>query len=212
VAFFLDFFFGQLSASDCNNLRNSLLILSILCVTVSFGQTPKENLFARTVTEVILNLSRRNSAGLSNFIDKGTGVYILNTIGTKQTYRHFKTIGFSDSTYPNSPFYDKVKIASLTFASLPVYNCSTQRWTKRGLYVDTTKVDHTLSQIAKSRNKYFQDNIPTKTISNLLELETKSRRVIVAENNGNELIFHLSFLNNKWVLTVIDKVTCDCSV
>ena len=83
---------------------------------------------------------------------------------------------------------------------------------KKGLYVDTTKVDHTVSKIAKWRNKNYQDKIPIKTISKFNDLEVKSRRVVVANNNGNELIFYLSYINNKWVLTIIDKATSDCSV
>jgi len=83
---------------------------------------------------------------------------------------------------------------------------------KKGLYVDTTKVDHTVSKIAKWRNKNYQDNIPTTTISKFIDLEEKSRRVVVADNNGKELIVYLTYINNKWVLTVIDKATCDCSV
>jgi len=182
-------------------------------MTISFGQNPKEKLFARTVKEVIISLSRRDSARLSNFIGKRTGVYILYSIGTKQTYKHLKTIGFSDSTYPNNPFYDKVKFTSIKYGPLPTFDCGTEKWTKKGTYVDTLKIDHLLSRTAKWCNKNFQDKIPTKTISKFSDLEIKSRRVIVAvDYYGNELIFYLSYLNNKWVLTIIDKVTCDCSV
>jgi hypothetical protein len=180
--------------------------------TFSFGQNPKEDAFIKTVREVMIKLAKRDSTGLSKYLDKKTGVYILEVIGTKETWEHFPTIGFSDSTYPNYPFYDKVKFSTIKYASLPTFDCGTERWTKTGLYVDTTKIDHTVSKIAKWRNKNYQDNIPTKTISEFIDLEAKSRRVVVAYNNSNELIFYLSYINNKWVLSVIDKATCDCSV
>lgn len=61
-------------------------------------------------------------------------------------------------------------------------------------------------------NKNFQDNISEKTISKFTALEIKSRRIVLANNNGNELILYLTYLNNKWILTIIDKATCDCSV
>ena len=194
-------------------MRHSFIIITTLIwATLSFGQTPKEDAFAKTVKQVILKLSKRDSTGLSKFIDKKAGVYILLVIGTKETYEHFSTIGFSDTTYPNYPFYDNVKFSTIKYASLPTFDCGTEKWTKKGLYVDTTKIDHRVSKIAKWRNKNYQDNIPSKTISKFIDLENKSRRVVVAENNGEELIFYLTYVNNKWVLTIIDKATCDCSV
>jgi len=195
-------------------LRHSLIIITTLFwTTLSFGQTPKEEEFAKTVKQVILKLSKRDSLGLATLIDKKIGVYILYVIGTKETWEHFTTIGFSDTTnIPLYPFYDNVKFSTLKYASLPTFNCATEKWTKKGLYVDTTKIDHKVSKIAKWRNKNYQDKIPIKTISKFNDLEVKSRRVVVANNNGNELIFYLSYINNKWVLTIIDKATSDCSV
>ena len=49
-------------------------------------------------------------------------------------------------------------------------------------------------------------------INEFYNLENISRRIVIANNNSNDLIIYLSFINNKWVLTVIDKATCDCSV
>jgi hypothetical protein len=183
----------------------------LLCTTISFGQTPKEDAFVKTVKQVILNLSKRDSSALSKFIDKKTGVYLLMTIGTKETYEHYSAISLKGG-YPDFSFYDKAKISAIKYAPLPSFNCETEKWAKKGLYVDTTKIDHKLSKTAKWDNKNFGDKIPVKTISYFENLETKSRRVVVAENNGNELIFYLSYLNNKWVLTIIDQATCDCSV
>ena len=130
----------------------------------------------------------------------------------KETYEHFSTIGFSDTTYPNFPFYDKVKFSAIKYASLPSYDCGTEKWTRKGLYVDTTKIDHKLSKILKWNNENFGDKIPAKTISQFESLEAKSRRVVIAEDNGNELIIYLTYERNKWMLTIIDKATCDCSV
>ena len=164
------------------------------------------------LNKVITALAKRDSTTLSKFIDKKTGVYILEVIGTKETWEHFSSIGFSDTSYPNYPFYDKVKLTKLKYASLPDFDCGTEKWSKAGLYVDTTRTDHKVSKMAKWRNKNYQDNVPEKTIRKFIDLETKSRRVVIGQNDGNELILYLSYLDNRWVLTIIDKATCDCSV
>ena len=97
----------------------------------------------------------------------------------------------------NAPFYDNVKLSKLKYAPLPTFDCRTEKWTKKGLYVYTTKVDHKLSKIAKWNNKNYQDKITAKEISRFIDLEARSRRVVVVADNGNDLIFYLSYINNK---------------
>jgi hypothetical protein len=191
-------------------MKHSAIIVAIVfCTTVSFGQTSKEKDFSLTLKKVVAALSTRDSASLSKYINRGTGVYILNRPGVMNTYKHFRTLGFSDATYPNLPFYDGVKLTPLKYTRLPTYDC--EKWTKTGTFVDTTQTDHLLSTIAKNLNKEFKNEVPAKTINEFYQLENKSRRIVIAENNGHELIIYLSFINNKWVLTIIDKVTGDCS-
>src|SRR5204862_1422241 len=141
----------------------------------------------------------------SKYIDKQVGVYILGTIGVFNTYEHFLTLGFTNTTYPNAPFYDHVKLTPLKYSSLPKFDC--EKWTKTGTFVDTTRIDHFLSKIARDMNKESQGRVSAKTIDQFYNLEKKSRRIIIAVNNWNELILYLSFINGKWFLTIIDKAT-----
>ena len=187
-----------------------IIIITLLRAILSFGQTSKEKDFSWTVKKVVAALSSRDSVTLSKYIDKSTGVYILNRIGVVDTYKHFSTLGFSDTTYPNVPFYDDVKITTLKYSKLPSFDC--EKWTKTGTFVDTTQTNYLLSKIAKGLNKEIKGTVPLNKINQYYNLENKSRRIVIAENKGNELIFYLSFINGKWVLTIIDKATCDCSV
>ena len=187
-----------------------IIIITLLRAILSFGQTSKEKDFSWTLKKVVAALSSRDSVTLSKYIDKSTGVYILNRIGVVDTYKHFSTLGFSDTTYPNVPFYDEVKITALKYTKLPSFDC--EKWTKTGTFVDTTQTNYLLSKIAKGLNKEIKGTVPLNKINQYYNLENKSRRIVIAENKGNELIFYLSFINGKWVLTIIDKATCDCSV
>jgi hypothetical protein len=193
-------------------LRHSLIIIAAFFYgTLSFGQTSKEQDFVNAVKQIVTKLSSRDSAGLSKYIDKKTGIYILYATGVRQTYLHSTTIGFSDTTFPNVPFFDDVKFSSIKYAKLPNYNCDNSKWSKTGAFVDTNKTDHLLSKSAKWLNKNFGERITTKTISKFISLESISRRIVVTDNKQNDLIFYLSYINNKWWLTIIDKATCDCS-
>lgn len=192
-------------------MRHLLIIIATsFSITFSFGQSSKEEDFVKTLKKAVTALTKKDSVALSKCIDKKTGVYILCRIGVLDTYSHFSTLGFNDTNYPNAPFYDDVKLTQLKYANLPKFDC--EKWTKTGTFVDTTHISHLLSKISKGINKEIKGNVSVKEINEFYNLENKSRRIIIANNNGNELIIYLSFINNKWVLTIIDKVTCDCSV
>lgn len=186
-----------------------IITLFTLSAKRSLSQTSKEQEFVATLKKVVTALASRDSVTLSKSIDSKSGVYILNRIGIMDGYKHFTTLGFSDSTYPNLPFYDGVKLTSLSYSKLPTYDC--EKWTKTGTFVDTTRTDHLLSTIAKRLNKEIKGSVSTSKINSFYSLENKSRRVVIADNDGNELIIYLGFINNRWVLTIIDKVTSDCS-
>lgn len=181
----------------------------LLGVVASHGQASKNQEFSRALTNIVTALASRDSATLANYIDKNTGVYIINRIGVTDSYKHFTTLGFTDTTFPNVPFYDDVKLTTLRYEKLPDYDCET--WTKTGTFVDTTQTDHLLSNTAKYLKKEFDEKISDKTINGFYVLENKSRKVVIAENDGKELMIYLSYINNKWMLTIIDKVTADCS-
>jgi hypothetical protein len=190
-------------------LKQFATIIIFFFTTTSFEQFNKEKAFIATLQNVVTALSTRDSVTLSKYTDRKTGIFILNRIGVFDTYKHKATLGFSDTTYPNAPFYDNVKFTPLQYATLPIFDC--EKWTKTGTFVDTTYTDHLLSEIARDPKREFQ-KATAKAINEFYNLENKSRRVVIADNNWNELIIYLSFINNKWVLTIIDKVTCDCSV
>lgn len=159
----------------------------------------------------MLKISKRDSVGLSKYTDKRTGFYLLYRNGIRDTYFHHAGIGFSDTTFPWFPFYDKIKFNGLNYTTLPQFNCDDQRWSKTGTFTDTTKTDRLLSKTAKMLVSGFGEKISEQTISMMWKLEYISRHIIVADNNGNDIIFYLSFIKGKWFLTIIDKITNDCS-
>ena len=177
---------------------------------VLHAQSFKEASFENTAKLVVQKLAQRDSAGLAKYVDNTTGVYILFRIGVQDDYKRYSKIGFHDSAYPNAPFYNKVRYSKIKYSVVPTYDCN--KWTKTGTFADTTITDHLLSKTARRLNLYLKRKIPPKTISSFVALESVSRKIVIADNNGNDLIFYLSYINNKWYLTIIDKITTDCSV
>lgn len=185
------------------------LFLNIFC----FGQT-KEQKFKSTIEQIVTAFSKQDSIKVSHYINKEIGLYQLDRIGVFDHYNHFRTPSFSNTTYPQVLFSrsKNIKLLPLKYSSLPTFSCNKGTWSKKGLFVDTTKTDHLLSKICKDRNKNLPDSIPKKTIQFFYDLENKSRRIVLNDNSGAELVFYLSYINNKWFLTIIDNVSSDCSI
>jgi len=188
-------------------MKHSISILVFFAFAIfSFRQNPKENEFTEAVKSIIYNLSNRDSIGLSKYIDTKMGTWLLYRNGTKDTYEFRRTIGFSDTTFPNFPFYDKARFTRIKYSTLPIFDCGTQKFSKIGVFTDTIHIDHLLSTTAIQNGDSSKNQIlPIEILENI------GRRIVVADNNGNELIFYLSYYDNKWWLTILDKLTCDCS-
>jgi hypothetical protein len=110
------------------------------------------------------------------------------------------------------PFPEIIPSLKIKKEKLPKYSCKYEKWNKIGLYVDTAITDHLLSKTAKNLKKYRDDKISQETINNFIQLENISHRVVMVDIRGNDLIFYLTLIDNKWYLTVLDRVSSDCSV
>ncbi len=195
-------------------MRPSVIIAFFLTLKICcLGQTAKERVFTSTVRQIVTAFSKQDSVAIAKFIDKKIGLYQLDRIGVFDHYNHFATLSFSDTTYPQVLFRQSkgVRLFFLKYAKLPIFDCDKEVWSKTGLFVDTMRTDHLASKICKDRNKYIPDNIPKKTIRYFYDLESKSRRIVLSDRNKIELVFYLSYVNGKWVLTIVDNVSSDCS-
>lgn len=191
-----------------------ILFYLLLMSSISFGQSSKEQTFTQAVKEIAKAFSTQNKAALSNYINKDIGIYQLDKVGVFGHYNHLKTVSFTNQDYPQVLFtYSKgVKTLPLTYAKLPTWNCDKEQWSKKGMFVDTTKIDHLLSKTCKDRNRFVPDNIPTTLIKQLYALENNSRKVIICDQKGIELVFYVSYINNHWYWTIIDNLSSDCSI
>jgi hypothetical protein len=190
------------------------ILLSSFCPCSGFhrhevpAQASKEQGFQRAVQEVIALLTKRDSAGLSVYIDRSSGVYEIYLIGAMDQLINRKGLSFRTDAHPF--FHLSGTFSPLKYQKLPIFDCDSSRWSQKGTYVDTLSIDHKLSELAKFRSKWKEEVISDETIANMVALEGNSRRVI-ASKEGEGIIFYLTYLRGKWYLTIIDRATTDCS-
>jgi len=69
-----------------------------------------------------------------------------------------------------------------------------------------------MSTTAINLTRYREDKISNETIVKFKEIESNSHRIVLIDKEGGVLIFYLTLIDNKWYLTVLDRVSGDCSV
>lgn len=184
------------------------LLLSVpmhSCLTANSADNALEN----SITKVIKAFKDKTS-DINAMIHPKTGLFIVHRPGIFDTYIKLSKIDFKNpSEYlPRSDFEPSY---TLNYESLPTYDCDEEKWSKTGLYCDLTTRDHLLSETAYNMKKQDLGTITPETIETFKALEQDSHRVVLVDKNGNAFIFYLTQIENKWYVTILDKVSGDCS-
>ena len=92
-----------------------------------------------------------------------------------------------------------------------VFNCSPNNdafygWNDDGLFL-SSMTDSFLSKMMKETNIYQKDKYKTKDFQKADLIEKTSYKVVLTP----ELSFYLTKIDNNWYITLIDRITSDCS-
>ncbi|RYE55747.1 MAG: hypothetical protein EOP48_09540 [Sphingobacteriales bacterium] len=190
----------------------SLLILISFSTTflLSSGQSYKDRAFVLAVKEVVNSIATGDSVRLNRWIDQKTGVYILSKYQQCGAYNHMENLGFSAANFDNDSSLGASDFYTITFEIRPKYNCKEKRWQQCGIFVDSVKTDRLLSTTVLN-DRCMDSSYPFGFIRKVQKVEESSRRVVIANNKGKSFIFYLSYLEDKWQLTVVDGLTTLCS-
>lgn len=91
------------------------------------------------------------------------------------------------------------------------FNCSPNDdafygWSEDGLYL-SSKIDTFLSEMMKETNNYQKDKYKTKDFQKAALIEKTSYKVVLTP----ELSFYITKIDDNWYITLIDRITTDCS-
>ena len=193
--------------------RVLLLIAFIAGINSGYCQQNKEQLFIKTVNEVITAFSKQDSVAANKLIQPKTGLYHIHTMGVYDVIAHVNTIPFFSNGYLDVLFSlaDSIVSAPIQFtSSLPGFDCGTEKWSNTGVYTNR-KIYHPLSNIIKYLKKIENPYYRFGDMQACLRLEKISRKIIAVDKKGRSLVFYLSYINQKWWLTIIDNAMADCS-
>ncbi len=196
-----------------------LFFISSLFINENTGaQVLKEKEFKKACNKFIQCVSKKDLAGVNSLIDATQGVYVLYRTGAMDEYIN---LGKMEDEFPlKFEYYDlkesDLEKYSLKYGKAPVYDCDISQededgWNKRGYYADTVKKYSPVSAVVFFRVKYMEEKISKKKLEAIRTMERNSRKVVFTGTAGDGIIFYLFFTGGKWKVSIIDRLTTDCS-
>jgi hypothetical protein len=198
------------------NLKIKLTFISFsLFFFCSFGQkkTGKEADFTKICSEITNAFAKKNIADINKYINLEIGVYIITRPGAMDAIIHESKLNETKPFSVPYPYKDpgQVKKHKITYGATPKYDCGTQKWDKRGFIADTLTKYNRASDVAYMNGKYGREKPSEEEIEKLKAFENNSRKIVFTEiNKIKGLVFHLTLINGKWYLFLIDTVASSC--
>ncbi len=182
--------------------------IALLFSYTAFAES-KQQKFEQAVAEIMTALANDDLARIyKKYIHPDWQLFVVYRMGVPDIF--YRTTGLEkDSTYSSPYFYTaalKLKERRLKLSAV-AFDCDKERWTKNGFFYEQ-RVPSLLSDIVTFMHDYESVETPQMTIDVIKTIESDSYRVVDTESN---VVFYLTWTNNKWYLTVFDLVSMDCS-
>ncbi len=208
-------------------MKYTTTILLFFFCSYTYSQVDKETAFKNAVEDILNAYNKKNATAFNKFVSKKEGIYFLVKNGVYEFWNKRKQIQFkinNDSSYlpyPYSSMLYEQKLPtnySITYSAYPNFNCNSTK-NKVGLFIDTSYKTNSFSNLIKKYIKYndigLEKNDLKKDLHKVKILESTSRKILIMSNKktkwSENFIFYLTYINQKWYITVIDFASVDCS-
>lgn len=166
----------------------------------------------------ILNSMSKNDLGTLNqmYIHPEFGFYNLFKIDGSKVFLEQKIVYniLEEESEEISHIISRVNPSSSNLKIIEkniIFNCSPNDdafygWSDDGLYL-SNKTDTFLSKLMKETNIYQKDKYKIKDFEKAALIEKTSYKVVLTP----ELSFYITKIDDNWYITLIDRITTDCS-
>lgn len=176
----------------------------------------------KTVHEIVKAMSQNNLQLLNTkFINKDFGVYNLYKVDGYENFSYQKMFYnvIEEEIIKIDEFSHLISRVPKKTVNLPIieadtkFNCSPYNdayygWTNHGLFL-STNTSTKLKKFMEEKNMLKKDSFKKEDFHKAKMIELMSYKVILTP----EIVFHLNKLEDgKWYITLVDRITTNCSV
>lgn len=186
-----------------------LLIISSSCKSPSANKDTSD--LNSTIYEILSFCKEKNISQLNKkYIHPQYGIYEVFRIGTQDKVKHWKEIEIKTTAlgtiYQVMTNLNQENVSEKVIDYNVKFDCGTFEWDKEGMFITNKIIYPKISKII-SNNQEIQ-NYSKSSLEKINNIEKNSFRIVITES---DIIFYLTRISNKYYITLIDRVTTDCS-
>lgn len=190
-------------------MKKILIVACLFLISGAvFGQS-KQQKFEQTASEIMECLAKDDLTTINKkYIHPAYELFVVYRMGVPDIFYRTATLE-KDSVYSSPYFYTAALKPGKRVLKLAAvdYDCNHERWSRNGFFYQQN-VPKQLSDIVAFIKKYEGVETEAETLAVIRVIEKNSYRIVDTESS---VVFWLSWINNKWYLTVFDLVSMDCS-
>lgn len=170
------------------------------------------NDFSVAVWQVIDGFNQQDNRKINSLIDEKKGVIVLTRLGVIDRLELAKKIDFKKPIPEYLPYSGVSSIPKdIKAGDIPLYNCDNDSWSKAGIYFVESSQDGLFMRIVDFLIQFNEAKIEQAQYEYYRFINENSQRVVAVDSEGNALVFYLTKIKGYWYLTIIDRVSDDCS-
>lgn len=198
------------------------LLLLLPTLPLTGNAQNKEQLFEETVYTLIDAFAKRDKETIGSYINNDIKLATIYRMGAANNFSFLDEPDLDPETTNPLMNYRPINVPEsdykIEYGKSAMYSCDTEEWNlPPGLYCNKNTVDRVFTSAIRLYIDYdmkYNDSeyhISEKEYQAYKDLENKSRKIYLILEDGDDLVFSLSWINNKWYLTILDRVAGDCS-
>lgn len=196
-------------------MKNLWFILLLFSFQVIYPQkkNDSEASFRKLCSEIANAFAKQSIKDINKYINPEIGIYIITRPGVMDNASHQKSLDEVKPFIIPYPYKDKsqIKKHKVVFGTSPRYDCGTEKWDKRGFIADSSTLYDRASAVYYMTGKYGGEKLAEEEMEKIKTLEKRSRKVVFTElKKGKGIVFHVTLMNGKWYLFLVDLVAGSC--
>lgn len=196
-------------------IQSLILAASLLAALISTASC-EPNVQKDEVESVIadiLHLASQHDIKAINvkYINKEFGIFDIYRIGVPDEFEVLDALPLKIEDWPHMPYGDIINVESNKKEMREEYvefDCGEFVYDKEGIFYSKELRYPLPSSIVAFHTKYDAQTYDDTLLKKIEFLESNSIRVV---DTSSDFIFYITKIEGKWYITLIDRVTTDCS-
>ncbi len=193
-----------------------LILAASLSIALSSTASCEPNVQKNEIESVIVDILRLASqddikAINAKYVNKEFGIFDIYRIGAQDDFEILDALPLKGKDWPHMPYGDIFNVENNRKKMREEYvefDCGDFVFLKSGTFYSKELRYPLISPIVRFHTKYDAQTYDDALLKKIEFLESNSIRVV---DTSSDFIFYITKIDDRWYITIIDRVTTDCS-